>query len=85
MQLRTHEVIMSTSLADRLRDSSLPAALAALSQEQQAQEHPTLLLFIQNLTEHVLERSRWSKSQDDAINNLFYRVAKLERANHARG
>ena len=66
------------SNVDRIRSAPIHLALRALACEPAAQEHPLLLLFIQNLVDYILEQDARAKSQNEMLCSLIRRLNTLE-------
>lgn len=70
------------SHVERIRNATLQAAVRQLASEPEAQDHPLLLLYLQNLTDAVAAlRAAVCRTDTDNL-ALSRRLAAMERSHH---
>jgi hypothetical protein len=77
------EVIMSRPDFDRVRLSSIPAGLHDLLLTIEGQSHPWLVGYLQNVAQRVQGLLEERDRLNGELKNVYRRLAKLERCNHA--
>ncbi len=69
---------------ERIRHAGLPTAVRLLAASPEAQEHPLLLMYLQNVTDALRElRSRY-EGQADLIRQLGRHACAVERREEGR-